>query len=479
MSTEAAFLDSPPLLRRRSLTIGVTFVLLAVLSASVAFIPNMGVVAISAVYIGAFLTYLGLRSERTGDVFEVIGLLSVISFLYFCVGTFYLRAIPKALEQSALAPFLLPALALATLGHLCLLVGYAWSFRNTAPSPMGRFVPTNVWMFCLVPAVLGGIGMTVSKFQLQFFRDYGGVSTSLSILQQFGALFYFGWFLAWYMLWAKKLKTSTAVPLIASLTGIAVVVQYFTLGSKSTAVIIMAMPAMAYYQVKRRLPWKSGFAIVLVFVFVVFPAFNTFRRVDVNLDTTRRLDRTVELAQGWGTQEFMDQSVFAFLSRITIVTSVAAIISDTGRWVDYRYGETLFLAPVGLLIPRFFWPDKPDISIGREFGATFRFTNAFDRETYIAPSMVGEFYWNFALPGVVLGMWLLGVGYRWYYQRYGTGAGFDPIRKATYATLLPTAVVFDGNVAIVLGVFIKTLVLIAIFVALSRRLGWLQLRADA
>lgn len=477
MRTQAISVDSPPQQRRRSLTIGATFVFLALLSASVAFIPNMGFVAISAVYLGTFLAYLGLRSDGTGDVFEVIGLLSVISFLYFCVGTFYLVAVPAALEKPALAPFLLPALMLATLGYLCLLVGYGWSFRSTAPSPIGRFVPTNV-LFCLVPAALGAVGMTVSNFQLQVFRNYGGISSSLSFLQQFGALFHFGWFLAWYLLWAKRLRTSTALVLLAILTAMAAVVLYYTLGSKSMAVIMMAMPAMAYYEVKRKLPWKTGLAIVLVFLFVVFPAYNTFRRVDRNLDTTRRLDRTVQMAQGWGTHEFMDESVFAFLNRITIVTSVAAIISDTGRWVDYRYGETLLLAPIGLLIPRFLWPDKPNISIGREFGATFRFTNAMDRETYIAPSMVGELYWNFALPGVVLGMWLLGVGYRWYYQRYGVGSGFDPIRKATYATLLPTALVFDGNVAIVIGAFVKTLVIITVFVALSRRLGWLQLRAD-
>ena len=92
MSTQAIVLDAPPRGRRRSFTIGATFVLLALLSASrVAFIPNMGFVAVSAVFIGSFLAYLGLRSDGTGDVFEIIGLVSVLSFLYFCVGTFYLR----------------------------------------------------------------------------------------------------------------------------------------------------------------------------------------------------------------------------------------------------------------------------------------------------------------------------------------------------------------------------------------------------
>jgi hypothetical protein len=71
-------------------------------------------------------------------------------------------------------------------------------------------------------------------------------------------------------------------------------------------------------------------------------------------------------------------------------------------------------------------------------------------------------------------MWLLGMGYRWYYQRYGAGTGFDPIRKSIYITLLPTSILFDGNVAIIVGGFIKLLIILVVFVLVSRRLGWLE-----
>jgi hypothetical protein len=193
---------------------------------------------------------------------------------------------------------------------------------------------------------------------------------------------------------------------------------------------------------------------------------------------TRRVDRTFEIARTWNSDKYMDQSVFAFLKRIGIVTSVAAILSDTGRWVDYRYGETLILAPIAILIPRFLWPNKPNISIGKEFAETFRLRGAMDRETEIAPSMVGDFYWNFALPGVVVGMGLLGMAYRWYYQRYGAGPGFDPIRKSIYATLLPTVLVFEGNVAMIVSGVIKVLIILTVFLVVCRRLGWLDEVSD-
>jgi hypothetical protein len=460
--------------RGRPLAIGATFVVLAALSACVAFVPNMGYAALSAIYLGSFLAYMGLRSDsQSGELFEVIVPLSLFSFVCFCLGTMYLVIVPGALPYQSLGPFLLPALALATLGHLCFLAGYGAFFRKTPPSPSGRFVPRGAFVY-LAPAAVGALGMSVQRFQAEGMFSDKGISSSLSFLQQFAPLFLFGWFLAWYMFWAKKLRLSLAIPILGTMGVMAIAVLYFTFGGKAMAVTVLGMPAMAYYEVKRRFPVKSGLVVVLLFLFLIFPMYNTYRQVDRNLDTTRRVDRTIDMANTWNSDRYLDVSVFAFLKRISVLTSVAAVISDTGRWVDYRYGETLILAPIGLLIPRFLWPDKPEIAIGREFGQTFRLINAMDRETYIAPCWVGEFYWNFALPGVVCGMWILGMAYRWYYQRYGAGTGFDPIRKSIYATLLPSALGFEGNVAMLIGGAIKSLVILTVFLILCRRLGWLD-----
>jgi oligosaccharide repeat unit polymerase len=262
--------------------------------------------------------------------------------------------------------------------------------------------------------------------------------------------------------------------LLVTLSVITVLVLIFTFGGKGLAFTLLSMPALAYYEVKRKIPVKSVLAVILIFVFIIIPVYNTFRQLNRHLDMTRRVDRTFEMASKWNSDKYLDASLFAFLKRITIVTSIAAVVSDTGRWVDYRYGETLILAPIGLLIPRFLWPDKPNISIGQEFGETFRLKGDMDRETYIAASMVGDFYWNFSVAGVVVGMWILGMCARWYYQRYGAGSGFDPIRKSIYFTLLPTALAFESNVALLVGAVIKLLVILIVFLIVCQRLGWLE-----
>jgi hypothetical protein len=474
MSSRAGFLESTFQSRSRSLTFGGTFVLLALVTALVAVIPNMAFIAISAFYVGVFLAYLGLRSDPQGGyLFEVIIPFSVLGFLYFGVGTMYIVMVPEAMHFPALVPFLLPAHALLTLGFTCFLVGYGWFFRRTLPSPLGRFAPRHVLVY-LVPAALGAIGLSLDRLQNEGMMNDRGISPAISILQQFGNLFFFGWFLAWYMLWAKRLRPSIARPLLVMLSAMAAMILFFTFGGKQMVVMVLGMPAVAYYEVKRRLPAKSMLVVALLFVFIVFPTYNTYRNVNRNLDMSRRLDQTLSLTRSWDSNKYMDASLFAFLERVSVVTSVAAVISDTGRWVDYRYGETLILAPIGVFIPRFLWPDKPPITIGKEFGATFRLIGSMDRETYIAPSFVGELYWNFAVPGVVFGMCLLGMAYRWYYQRYGAGEGFDPIRKAVYFTLFANVLSFESNVAFMATSTIKTLIILVSFLVLFRRLGWFE-----
>jgi len=159
------------------------------------------------------------------------------------------------------------------------------------------------------------------------------------------------------------------------------------------------------------------------------------------------------------------------MSRTSVISSVAAIVSYTGRWVDYKYGETILLAPISMLIPRFLWPSKPNVAIGREFGVTFDLVPVGDAHTQIAPTVIGEFYWNFHIPGVIVGMFLMGAAYRWLYLRYGEIRGYQPIRTATYLMLLTVALQFEGNVAILVGVVTKTIFLLWAMIFVLRRAG--------
>jgi len=463
----------------RSSSIAVTFLILAAIVVPIALLPNLGIVALTAGFVVVFVAFQRLRPQHErGGLLEVIVPYSVLNFLYFGVGTLYLVLYPGALRYQSLRPYLVPAVALGLLGYLCFLVGYGWFFRATPPSRLGTLEPSGVLIY-LVPAVVGAVGYGAHRFQIASISAGAGISPGVSFIQQFGTLFLFAWYLGWYMRWAGRLRGVSTAFVLGGLGSTAACIMFLSVGTKALAITIAGMPLVAYYDVRRKLPWKTVMVLGLIAVFVIFPMYNTYRLVGRSLDTVDRVDRTVEVASRWDGNEYLEASVFAFLRRMTLAVPLAAIISDTGRWVDYRYGETLILAPIGLLIPRILWPDKPNISIGREFGTTFRLIRQGDYETEVALSMVGDFYWNFALPGAVIGMLLVGMGYRWYYQRYGAGTGYDPVRRAVYATVLPSALLFEGNVAIVIAGIIKQLVIVTLLLAVAHRIGWLREKETA
>ena len=75
------------------------------------------------------------------------------------------------------------------------------------------------------------------------------------------------------------------------------------------------------------------------------------------------------------------------------------------------------------------------------FGKKFRITG-FGNYSYIAISLTGELYWNFQVPGVIVGMLLVGLYLRFLYRRFVIGgANPEPLRLAMYVVLMMTTIV--------------------------------------
>ncbi len=129
---------------------------------------------------------------------------------------------------------------------------------------------------------------------------------------------------------------------------------------------------------------------------------------------------------------------------------------------------------MALFVPRFLWPDKPMFMMGRDFGVKFRVVNVVDDKTRIAVTVPGELYWNFDLPGILLGMALWGMVVRLVYRRYASSAGLDPVRRASYILLLIQFVHFGGGIAGQSVGVIRTLIILEVFCWTCRRLKLIQ-----
>jgi hypothetical protein len=93
------------------------------------------------------------------------------------------------------------------------------------------------------------------------------------------------------------------------------------------------------------------------------------------------------------------------LDRAWLEDNVERLFDHAGIDVPFQGGTTLEAIPLAF-IPRLIWPDKPDVPTGLLFNHEF-FHGQWD--TYISPSHLGELYWNFGWPGMLVGMSCIGL----------------------------------------------------------------------
>ena len=118
------------------------------------------------------------------------------------------------------------------------------------------------------------------------------------------------------------------------------------------------------------------------------------------------------------------------------VDKTAQIIDGIPDKLPYQFGESLvywLTSP----IPRTWWPDKPAISYGLIIGEKIYGKRDFDDPGGgIPPGYVAEMYLNFGYAGIVLGMFLMGLIFKLFYDAYAKN------RKASIYAMLVFVIVF-------------------------------------
>jgi hypothetical protein len=410
------------------------------------------------------------------DAFESIHVVSFIFFVFFGLGAIWTRNDPA---EVAFDKYLLDYLPRATtycfMGLLALLAGYFGPWFHARPPRQTVQYPAGTQFL----GVMGVIGFAagMSKVAWSQAKDLGtSLPWAVGTLNQLTPLFFFVWALGCLLVASGRatagqrrlfwffLVPGTTMFLVLSLT------------DKSLAMTLIGVPVMALWYVKRKVPWISLAVLTLLLVFVVFPFYNTYRTLDPHIPRSKRVAITADQARQWDKEEYLERSVAMTVRRLSMINSVSVVVRDTGRWVPYAYGDTLFLPALAYIIPRAVWPEKPLFSMGRDFGETFRVVHILDPTTNIAATVPGELYWNFGIAGIVFGMALWGLVLRFCYRRYGEGPVTDPVLLAVHMVLLIQFVHFGGGLAAQVVIVVRTLILLEAICWLSRRFGLLRVQ---
>jgi hypothetical protein len=168
----------------------------------------------------------------------------------------------------------------------------------------------------------------------------------------------------------------------------------------------------------------------------------------------------------------------SFLERATDKAAVEMFAEHVGRDKPFKMGATLDQV-LYVFVPRFVWSDKPGENTAETFNRDFHLSE--DPDTHISPTHLGELYWNFGYPGVIVGMLFFGalLGY--------VSGRFDPSVETSITrvlvimvTLYDTAVGSGGQIDIAYVLWMRTLVLIwLLHLLLSRPVAHPALPAKA
>jgi len=188
---------------------------------------------------------------------------------------------------------------------------------------------------------------------------------------------------------------------------------FFT-GSKSIflapAVMIVIARLLVLRRIKLRYLAVGFFAVVLV-----YPVAQFFREViqpqsggmvSLMLDPAWALSMMSKFVAQTKFSDYVSSGASAFSHRFNALGITAVIVRDTPDRVPYQGGWSLGYILLSY-VPRALWPGKPVFEIGQ--WVTNNFGSGPHIRSATGPSWIGELFFNFGFPGVVVGMALIGV----------------------------------------------------------------------
>lgn len=197
----------------------------------------------------------------------------------------------------------------------------------------------------------------------------------------------------------------------------------------STMLVLLATTAY----IRGRMPWVSVLMAAVIAVFGIFPIMNIYRqylgaeitnstisqcrtRLQTILTATKEMfgishnvDHTTYLPSGRALvpavlREDWHGGIRVTINRLNMIGIVAPIIRWTPSKYAFLYGKT-FASTMSSFLPPRFLIRKPKVSIGGvAFAHMYHLTDPRDTMTSVAPTRLGELYWNFGEIGVLLGM---------------------------------------------------------------------------
>lgn len=192
--------------------------------------------------------------------------------------------------------------------------------------------------------------------------------------------------------------------------------------SASKEYIMLALLPLGFWAWKKSksLALVYGLSLILLYLSVVAPLVNSIRTLGHPEETT-----IYEQWQG-------------FMERVFDLEPVAYIVQDV-KLQGFQHGETLSNI-VYTFVPRIAWPDKPSMAHSLWFSAYIGLAGSPEAaNTATAMTAPGELYLNFGVPGIVVGMLVIGAMYGGLFKIAVSRFGLHTIKGMLIAIICSTS----------------------------------------
>lgn len=212
---------------------------------------------------------------------------------------------------------------------------------------------------------------------------------------------------------------STKIPLSKYAGLLVVIILQLLLGLASTALAQIAMVVvffcLIYLNVRKKVLIKTIGIFVIAFIFAN-PVKHEMRLSigeDSNkLNFVQKAGVFAQLLENPSKYSDIRGSSQSTISRLDHGGLMAEILSLSPKYVPFAWGQT-YDSLFTIWIPRFLWPEKPMSSVGNEWAHWYGLLDSYDFTTSYNLPWIVEFYVNFGTVGVLLGMFLCGLGFSW------------------------------------------------------------------
>jgi hypothetical protein len=349
-------------------------------------------------------------------------LLSLFSFSYFVffvlpVFVFYLGDAAYHPDNSPnpiplTPPAVTRGLLAALLGYVTLLAGFMLPIGSAAANFLPRMkrewsVGTALAV-ALVTIPMGWAVLLGSQFGLIPERAGSGVLGTIAQGATFG--------IALIALAYMRYRSGAALALLAVVIPPTMFFNFFT-ASKGAFFRPLVMVAVVHMLVTRRLrlSFIVAFIVLSSIVYPVSMAYriymfsNGLRAVDVIRSPQRAFALIGDIATHANPVEYLKGGLESTGKRLDGLGITSVIVRDAGKRVPFQHGWSLAYVPLSF-VPRLLWPGKPKFETGLWITDHFGFPGI---DSSTGATWIGEFFFNFGWTGVIVGMAILGVWFRY------------------------------------------------------------------